>query len=291
MSKYKYIYCNNDIFTVDNTIDDDIITDITKFPIASISKFITVILILKLKINTDLTIGDYIKSPSIFIKNPQLKKTKIIDIIKHEAHIKSVFPFILPDVTTDFWLSDFMEDYLKKHKVFIKIKSLEYYYSTIGYIILGYLIEQITGESYFTNLKRIILDPFKMTHTTISNYDIKLYTNNFIKINDTLMKKLLIFGSSGGGLCSCVDDLKKFCENIGTLLSKSDIEFLYDNTIWFCKVHNNRGTCHSISNVLSVNGNFIGAKINISIDFDTNRYVINFKTCHTMPNLKSMLRK
>lgn len=279
MSKYKYIYCNNNSFIVNNTIDDDIITNITRFPIASISKFMTVLLILKLRINTNLTVGDIIKYPEIFVKNPQLKNTKIIDIIKHEAHIKSLTPFILPNVKSDFWLSDFMEEYLKNHKVFIGIPFTEYYYSTIGYIILGYLIEHITKESYFSNLKKYILIPCGMTHTSISNYDIKLYTNKYIKINDLLMKKLLIFGSSGGGLCSCVRDLKMLCINLKRLLTKSDLDFLQKNTIW------------AICNILSINGNFIGVKINITFDVLTGKHIINFKTCHTMPSLKSIIHK
>lgn len=341
----KYIYKLNDKIIYNNLIDNDIFTKYSRFPIASISKFMTVIILLKLKINLNLTVYDILIETNcnniinselivkIFKKNPLLRYTKIIDIIRHKAGINSLFPFILPKEYNDNYLyntnnisiSSFMLKYLSKHNITISrlFYNKTYYYSTIGYILLGFLIECITGKSYLENLKQFIFIPCNMINSNIGEYDTELYTKQHIRLNKTFMQRLLTFGSSGGGICSCIQDLENFIHGLNNILTISDIEFLKENTIWLCENGNNyNGECLTCStgncdidnfinnsiNInknkiviggeyynnnnnlkISVNGNFIGVKTNITYDFDNN-FSISFNTCHTLPhNIKNML--
>ena len=52
-----------------------------------------------------------------------------------------------------------------KNKPFDFSPGTEYRYSNSGYVLLGYIIEKITGKSYFTVVNENIFKPLKMTHS------------------------------------------------------------------------------------------------------------------------------
>ena len=79
-------------------------------------------------------------------------------------------------------------------------------YSNSGYIVLGYIIEQASGQSYETFLKQNIFDPLQMTNTGYDHQDGSLavgYTSGWQKPDDIDMTVPF----AAGGLYATIDDL------------------------------------------------------------------------------------
>jgi CubicO group peptidase (beta-lactamase class C family) len=94
----------------------------------------------------------------------------------------------------------------------------EYQYSNSGYLLLGAIIEEITGESYYEHIQRVILDPCGMTETGFYEMDIP-YPNLAIGYyeddeDDGKLKNNNLFlgvrGASDGGAWSTAADMHRF---------------------------------------------------------------------------------
>lgn len=111
-----------------------------------------------------------------------------------------------------------------------------YYYSDTGYILLGLLIEKISGKSFHKNLHEKIFNPMNMDDSYLMFYsepEIKdkkaIRKIMFNKIDITNFKSLSC-DWSGGGIISTPVDLVKFIKALssGKLVSKSYLNFMED---------------------------------------------------------------
>ncbi|MHB8598793.1 MAG: serine hydrolase domain-containing protein [Ktedonobacteraceae bacterium] len=91
-------------------------------------------------------------------------------------------------------------------------------YSSTGYILMGYLMEKVTGLSFAELMKRYVLTPLSMTNTGL---DLPRRINpgracGHAVENGQLVNadndKLSIFEGAPGELYSTVQDLKKWCD-------------------------------------------------------------------------------
>jgi len=122
-----------------------------------------------------------------------------------------------------------------------------YFYTTYGYVVLGWLIEEITGVSYDSYIKENILVPTKMYHTGVENFLdpvanlSKLYSQkNKIdkryrpKNNKVIEKKRTNLSNRipGGGFYSTVEDLLKFGQAIlnNDLVSSETLELMWTDS-------------------------------------------------------------
>ncbi len=89
-----------------------------------------------------------------------------------------------------------------------------FHYSDTGYILLGFLIETVTGQQFHEVLHERIFDPLEMNHTnlifkskpnTSHKYDILEVYANGIDLSDT---NALSFDWSGGGLVTTMRPVK-----------------------------------------------------------------------------------
>ncbi len=87
-------------------------------------------------------------------------------------------------------------------------------YSNPGYVILGYIIEKISGKPYGQYIAENILQPLKMNHTNfnafskINEYDTKQYVVHSGKIIEVPSINCLM--APAGSLWSCANDMTKF---------------------------------------------------------------------------------
>ncbi len=104
-------------------------------------------------------------------------------------------------------------------------------YSNSGYILLGYIIERVTGEGYATFLRENIFDPLKMLHT---GYDRKYpplpqhatgYYQGYVKPDAYDMSVLY----AAGALYSTVEDLYVWDQALAmhTLLSQQEQDAMF----------------------------------------------------------------
>jgi CubicO group peptidase (beta-lactamase class C family) len=82
-------------------------------------------------------------------------------------------------------------------------------YSNTGYLLLGYLVEQVSGQSYEAFLGQQVFEPLEMTNTGLAQDDTDLAIGySSIGLEAAFMNPSLAY--SAGGLCSTVEDLHRW---------------------------------------------------------------------------------
>ncbi|MBP9095144.1 MAG: serine hydrolase [Ignavibacteria bacterium] len=198
----------------------------TKFRIASLTKQFTAMLIMQLveqgKIKLDAKLSDYLT----YYRKDNGDKITIHNLLTHTSGV--------PNYTN----TEFMENHLTKS---ISAKDLiltygngdlefepgsEYKYSNTGYVMLGAVIEKVTGKTYETVLQENILAPLEMTNSGYEHNDAKMtnqaigYDNAFGSVDVSKYIDMTI-PFSAGAMYSTIEDMYKWDRALytGKLLS------------------------------------------------------------------------
>ena len=191
----------------------------TLFPMASITKTFTALAIMKLVKQGKISLNDNLSviAPEIVFTNKWEKTNpvKIIHLLEHTSGFDDLR-------FNTFWNNDLSITELQaieKCKTSMHCRWVpgeREAYSNIGYNILGYLIEKLSGQKYDDFLKKEILLPIGMTnsHFIVPVKPSPLYAdpydwngNKFIKL-----PHLQFYGKGAGALYSCADDMTKFIQ-------------------------------------------------------------------------------
>ena len=187
------------------------------FQIASLSKPMTAVLILKLaeqgKLKLDATLADYFPE----FNNTAGKKITLHHLLSHTSGIPNHF-------VIDGWFSsdfhrktseqEFVNLLAKKSPVFEP--GEDYLYSNPGYFLLGKIIEQTTGESYSTSMQKHIFAPLNMAQSGVA-LGFQFYPNN-VKgyqwkndggYREQAAKNMSLFGA-GASIFTSAKDLHRF---------------------------------------------------------------------------------
>jgi CubicO group peptidase (beta-lactamase class C family) len=258
--EYTTEYDKSSVFVL-NTIDNEKLDADSEFIIGSISKVFTALTLLKLQENGELSLqdkcGKYIKDII------EVKNTKIIELINHVSGLKRAWEeekIIIKGLDYSYPVhgerkiyTSAEEGLLEKTNLMVEGQKGTYLYSSIGYRILGTIIEKITGKRCDLAVKELILDPLDMTHTSMKEPNITMYNRHLIKLQeiDYMRRSLSI---STGGFKSSINDLIKM-NKLPSLFSKKSLKEL--KTFYFYK----RGG-------ISHNGLLFNCDSNFSIKFD-----------------------
>lgn len=152
----------------------------TLFHIASITKTITATAIMQLveknQLSLDEPIDKYIDFPMLNPHCPQQKIT-IRQLLNHTSSISDErayeIDFRVEGRDSNIELADLLKNYLvdggtyySAQKVFLSSKpGTQWSYSNIGYALLGYIVEKVTGESLRKLSTENIFQPLEMNHT------------------------------------------------------------------------------------------------------------------------------
>jgi len=204
----------------------------TRFPIGSISKQFTAMLVTQLvekgKLSLDNTIADFIPD---FPADPG-KKITVEMLLCHTSGLP------LPEgienyyyaSTKEEWLGEFLKQLAEEGMRFEPGKG--YGYSNAGYFILGLIIEKVTGKSFQEVLQTQILDPLNMSDTFCGYKGMKMENMavSYQKLPDryiTWNEELYAYDPSvwpfgAGQIISTVRDLFKFSRSFSSdkLLSR-----------------------------------------------------------------------
>lgn len=132
------------------------------FRIASLTKQFTAVAILQLHEKGLLNIEDDIKK---YIPDfPSTEKITIANLASHTSGIKNIYEAIIPKGTTR--KSSTAEELVGLIKTFPSDfkRGVSYRYSNSGYMLLGYIIEKVSGKSYEQYIIDNIFKPLKMDH-------------------------------------------------------------------------------------------------------------------------------
>ncbi|SRR5579871_2181126 len=187
----------------------------TAFQIGSLTKQFTAAIILQLQEQHKISlqdklskyIPDYPHGDSITIENLLTHTSGIYNYTNDEDFMKNKSSNPLkPDSLIA----------LFKNKPLDFSPGTKYNYSNSGYVLLGYIIEKITGKSYFTIIEENIFKPLGMTR---SGFDFKKLKNQnkatgYFRVNPEKAEAAAIIDSSvsyaAGSIYTTVGDLYKW---------------------------------------------------------------------------------
>lgn len=215
--------------------EHDIMNDVhTKFRIASITKQMTAMAILQLYDKNLLNLSDTIDQ---FIPDyPQGHKISIHHLLTHTSGISN---FALE---YDFYDVLHSEPVLLALIDLFKFEPLQFEpgerfsYSISGFLLLGYIIERLTGLKYENYLQKYIFEPIGMHHSGFDHYrDIVKKRASGYDLVDGLIRNAefidMRIAGAGGGLYSTVGDLQLFNKAIkaGEIISLEASDLMFKN--------------------------------------------------------------
>ncbi len=202
----------------------------TKFRIGSISKMFTAVAILKLVEDNKLKIEDYIHDYLELAGTQISKSVTIYHLLTHTSGIGDYYDEM--NSTDDDWLAlwqkkpiyvmknltDYYEMFKDKPPLFSP--GEKYQYSGAGYILLGMLIEYLTGKKFDTYINEIIFDKLQLKDTKfIANDRVEIGVADGYEPVENNSKgvswqknifTMTPFPASDGGATSTANDLVEF---------------------------------------------------------------------------------
>jgi len=203
-----------------NTID-------TQFRIGSMNKMFTAVAVLQLveagKVSLDATIGTYLPD---YPNKEVASKVKVRHLLTHTGGTGDIFgPQFDANRATLKEHSDYLKLYGSRDPD--QIPGSEFKYSNYGFVLLGALIEKVSGISYYDYVRAKVFTPAGMTSTDSlpESESVPKRASGYVRERaawvsngDTLPYR----GTAAGGGYSTVGDLLRFADALqsGKLLSK-----------------------------------------------------------------------
>ena len=124
-----------------------------------------------------------------------------------------------------------------KDRDLISVPGKAFNYTTYGYVVLGLIIEKVSGMSYEAYLQANIWDKAGMTHTGIEYFDKKIENKSIIyhKNSKGKIKEAdptnLSDRIPGGGVYSCLTDMLKFGDAVlnNSLIKESTLKMMLED--------------------------------------------------------------
>ncbi|MFH6998868.1 serine hydrolase domain-containing protein [Flavobacterium sp. FlaQc-57] len=176
-----FINNNEEYYTAYGKLNAESKTEINKnsiFEIASITKILTSNLIAQAAIEKKIKLDDYIDGflPKVYVLNENLKnKIKISDLASHQSGLPDIDFGKLIELNPQQPVSSVNQETLAA--IINNCRELKdygkYRYSTIGYTLLGQILEQVYGKTYDEIIREKIIDPLKMKNTLTKDFNVK----------------------------------------------------------------------------------------------------------------------
>lgn len=196
---------------VPNTID-------SRFRVGSMNKMFTATAILQLvqagKVRLDAPIGTYLKD----YPNREIAETVTVhNLLTHTGGVGDIFgPQFNARRLEIKTLSDYVGLYGTRPRQFAA--GTNYAYANYGFVLLGRIIEEVSGQTYPAYLEQHVFKPAGMTRTgfepesTAVEGRVKAYTTNARGALQSAADTLPWSGSSAGGGYSTVRDFAAFAQ-------------------------------------------------------------------------------
>ncbi|MBN2434650.1 MAG: beta-lactamase family protein [Spirochaetes bacterium] len=210
--------------------------------IASLTKTFTATIAMQLMeeglLDLDKRMIDYLTDSSlnldqlhIFDGKPYGKKIKVWHLLNHASGLAD-YLLVVPQNYRDRWTSKDIIDSMFHYKLNTKasfIPGTKFEYSNTNYILLGMIIEKITGESLGDLIEKRICKPLNLENTFLADGTRKLlpsYAFIFLGVQGSAPKggDNLNYFWAAGGMYSTVADLSVFIEKLfsGSLFQKKN---------------------------------------------------------------------
>ena len=176
-----FIQNNKEYYTAYGKLNAESQTEIDKksiFEIASITKILTTNLIAQAVLENKLKVDDYIDNylPKEYVLNENLKnKIRISDLASHQSGLPDIDFGKLIELNPQQPVSSITKETLATLiNTCTELKDYgKYRYSTIGFTLLGQILEKVYGKSYDEIIREKIINPVHMTNTLTKDFDVK----------------------------------------------------------------------------------------------------------------------
>jgi CubicO group peptidase (beta-lactamase class C family) len=182
-----FIQNNKEFFTAYGNLSKESQIKIDKnyiFDIASITKILTSNLIAQAVLENKFKVDDYIDNflPKGYVLHDNLKnKIKISDLASHQSGLPDIDFGKLIEINPQQPVSSVTEKTLTD--IINNCTELKdygkYRYSTIGYTLLGQILEKVYNKSYDEIIRGKIIDPLKMKNTLTTDFNVKNRTTGY----------------------------------------------------------------------------------------------------------------
>ena len=264
-------------YGIENRVD-------TKFNIASITKMITAVATLQLyesgKVELEKPIGEYLPD----YPNEQVRDLATIhQLLTHTSGNNN---------NLDFWKTNNLEyqnvsDFARlfERDTLLSKPGTKYDYSASGFVILGLIIEKVSGLNYYEYVRKNIFNIAEMTNT--SEIDIDAITLNKASGYTTFLQEdgsprkneyYLAKASPAGFHYSTVEDLYKFSKALRSykLLNKQTTELMFKPKVKGYNTNLGYGIDVDLrynQTILGHSGGWYGVRAEL-IDFTNDNYTI-----------------
>jgi D-alanyl-D-alanine carboxypeptidase len=192
--------------------------------IGSTTKTFTAVLVLKLVEDGQLSLDDPIAK--WFPNLPSAEAITVRNLLNHTSGINEIIPkgMMKSIVSSTYWQREDLLKLIAEDKPAFPPGS-QFAYSNSNYILLGYIVEDITGKTVLQLLHEQIIDPLKLQHTYFIPYepapanlvtgfdrDLTHFPGMLDISPDNTSWATLAFTS--GAMASTADDLGVFIENL-----------------------------------------------------------------------------
>jgi CubicO group peptidase (beta-lactamase class C family) len=205
-------------------------TTASMFRIASMSKSFTAMAIVKLRDEGKLHLDDAVSKYIPELKNQGLTSDAapitIRDLLTHSAGFPEDNPW--GDRQLEKTSQEFLA-FIKKGIHFSTATGLSYEYSNVGFTMLGYIIEKVTGKNYGVYIKENIWKPLNMEATwEFSSIDDAKLAHGYRWINNNWTEEPLlhdgIYGAMGGMITSVASFSKYVSLHLDAWPPRNNIE-------------------------------------------------------------------
>jgi len=221
----------NKDFNVQNRVD-------TKFNLGSMNKMFTAVAITQLVERGKLSFDDPLsKFFPDFPDKESAEKIKIKNLLTHTAGLGGYFSQKFDESSRALYRNvDDMMKLAREEKILFEPGS-RWQYSNTGFLVLGAVVEKVSGQSYYDYVSENIYRPAGMVNSDCYELDRvntnlaigyeKEFTDNGIEFRNNIFSHVLRGGPQGGGY-STVEDLLKFDAALrsGKLVGKDYVKLL-----------------------------------------------------------------
>ena len=142
----------------------------TKFDIGSMNKSYTKVVIMKLVEKGQISLEDKLGKHLKGFAPEAAEKITIQHLLSHKSGVGSYFyPGYFESSKEEKSIASLVERIKKQPLMFPPGEEQEY--SNSGYVVLGAIIEAVTGKSYYDNVREMIVDPMGLKNTYLEDVD------------------------------------------------------------------------------------------------------------------------
>ncbi len=207
----------------------------TEFRIGSLTKQFTAMAILLLQERGKLHVQDHI---CLYVPHcpAAWQPITIHHLLTHTSGIPNYTDFSGIDFTQPVSPEQLIAHFIDKPLAFQP--GTQYSYSNSGYVVLGYIIERVTGEPYALFLQHTIFTPLQMRNTGYDQNHPPLpeHATGYQDRQLTAQYTDMSWPFAAGGLYSTVDDLYRWAQALSTpeLVSQKSLDAMFTPYISTC---------------------------------------------------------